>query len=232
MLLISAVMLSTASFAWFSMNNTVQATGMQISANAVGSLVIEQNSAPAANSTTTTKAMTAATPRAMLDATHDATQITGDFTSGLKTVADSNRTTIPNDTGVYSGDAFAVVPADSTTYFVDYTVVIAARDAAVTGQDLVATLSNATGTVFANAVAVDYYIGSVAKANYKGTAHASGDTGVTIGENIAIPQANGTAGVTVIMRVYIDGAVSTVFTNNYDPSDITFGVSFVATAHS
>lgn len=40
MLLVSAVMMSTASFAWFSMNTTVDATGMQIKATSTGGLAI------------------------------------------------------------------------------------------------------------------------------------------------------------------------------------------------
>lgn len=43
MLLVSAIMMSTASFAWFTMNETVEATGMQIQAQAAGSLVIKEN---------------------------------------------------------------------------------------------------------------------------------------------------------------------------------------------
>ena len=41
MLLVSAVMLSTASFAWFTMNEQVTASGMQIQAQATGSLIID-----------------------------------------------------------------------------------------------------------------------------------------------------------------------------------------------
>lgn len=40
MLLVSAIMMSTASFAWFTMNDEVTATGMNIQAQATGSLVI------------------------------------------------------------------------------------------------------------------------------------------------------------------------------------------------
>jgi len=40
MLLVSAIMMSTASFAWFTMNDEVTATGMQIQAKSTGSLVI------------------------------------------------------------------------------------------------------------------------------------------------------------------------------------------------
>ncbi len=44
MLLISAIMLSTASYAWFSMNTQVTATGMQVKAEAEGGIVISNES--------------------------------------------------------------------------------------------------------------------------------------------------------------------------------------------
>ena len=51
MLLVSAVMMSTASFAWFTMNSEVTATGMKVTATSSGGLVIavsgDQDSAPA-----------------------------------------------------------------------------------------------------------------------------------------------------------------------------------------
>ena len=43
MLLLAAVMMSTASFAWFTMNDTVQASNMQVTAVAPASLWISQN---------------------------------------------------------------------------------------------------------------------------------------------------------------------------------------------
>ena len=42
MLLVSAIMLTTASYAWFTMNEQVTATGMQVQAKASGSLVISK----------------------------------------------------------------------------------------------------------------------------------------------------------------------------------------------
>ncbi len=45
MLVLSAVMMSTASFAWFSMNTSVTATGMQVTASAGGDLLISRTSA-------------------------------------------------------------------------------------------------------------------------------------------------------------------------------------------
>lgn len=50
MLLVSAIMMSTASFAWFTMNSEVTATGMKVQAQSAGGLVIavskDYNSAP------------------------------------------------------------------------------------------------------------------------------------------------------------------------------------------
>ena len=40
MLLVSAIMLSTASYAWFTMNEQVEATGMQVQAQAGGAMII------------------------------------------------------------------------------------------------------------------------------------------------------------------------------------------------
>ena len=49
MLLVSAIMLSTASYAWFTMNEQVTATGMEIQAQASGSLVISSDPLQSAN---------------------------------------------------------------------------------------------------------------------------------------------------------------------------------------
>jgi hypothetical protein len=54
MLLVATIMLSTATFAWFTMNENVTASGMQIKAEATGSLVIKENSALIASDTKTT----------------------------------------------------------------------------------------------------------------------------------------------------------------------------------
>ena len=43
LLLISAMIMATASYAWFSMNNTVTATGMQVKATAEGGIEIQYN---------------------------------------------------------------------------------------------------------------------------------------------------------------------------------------------
>ena len=42
MLMVAAVMLSTASFAWFTMNDVVTASGMQVQAKAAGNLLISK----------------------------------------------------------------------------------------------------------------------------------------------------------------------------------------------
>lgn len=53
MLMVAAIMMSTASFAWFTMNDEVTATGMQIQAKASGSLIISKNELNWQSNTTT-----------------------------------------------------------------------------------------------------------------------------------------------------------------------------------
>ena len=228
MLLVAAALLGTSTFAWFSMNTQVNATGMKVKATALGSLVIQQDEAPAANYTETSITMEAPDSTAILDATHDDAQISGSFITGLKTVASENRTGIPTTSGAYSG-TYETVAVD-TPYYIDYVVYIASKDAAIEGQSLTATFSAAAGTNFANAVAIDIYQGTAGKDTYKGTVHAaSTGNSVTWGDNrITIPASDGTAGIMITMRVYIDGAVETVYTNNYSAEDITFNVTFTA----
>lgn len=234
MLLVAAALLGTSTYAWFSMNTQVTATGMKVSATAVGSLVIKQDEAPAADYTSTTIQMTAADPRAILDATHDDSQIgeQATFKSGLKTLSSATRATILTTDGLYDGDDFVQVES-TEAYFIDYVVYLAAKDAAIDDQDITATLSAATGTAFANAVAVDFYIGTPSNTTYQGTAHAVAATGNVVAfstKGIDIPAADGAAGVIITMRVYIDGAVSSVYTNNYNSADISFDVTFSTTA--
>lgn len=53
MLLVSAILVSTASYAWFSMNTQVKATGMQIQAKSEGGIVISNESGSDWNSSAT-----------------------------------------------------------------------------------------------------------------------------------------------------------------------------------
>lgn len=61
MLLVSAIMLSTASFAWFTTNEAVTASGMQVQAKATGSLVISNKPLTYASTTTEADLATAIT---------------------------------------------------------------------------------------------------------------------------------------------------------------------------
>ncbi len=71
MLLVSAVLMSTASFAWFSMNSEVTANGMQVTATAESSLVIKANAGDFSNvATYTGAAFGALTPVTSYDGLH------------------------------------------------------------------------------------------------------------------------------------------------------------------
>lgn len=235
MLIISAVLLSTASYAWFSMNKVVTATGMQVEAKASSSLIITKLSTEIPNATSTQTTLTPPEGKiTLIDVTH----ISGDdtwttYSNGLKTV--TNRHAIDPTNGKaaeYTWGPVANNEGTSTYYYVDYVVYIASKDAEMTGQKIKATIGEASGAPgFKDAVAVDFYIGESASGDtYKGTSHAGDTDGVVLSldEEGTIPKAAADGFLTVTMRVYIDGAVDTVNTNNYDAGALGFDVTFEA----
>lgn len=260
MLLVSAVMLSTASFAWFSMNTTVNATGLNVQAKAMGSLIITAKDKaaddivtghPKATETQVAVAFADQT-QDLYDATHDTTQFTTADgvtkntagSSGLKTLSAAERAKVDAlDGDLKDGaEAFSYVKVGDdgyavADYYIDYTVYISSKSdvtAIATGKSLVATLSTAAGAGYAQAVAVDFYYGDGVAANsvLLGTAHATttGNTCTILvgGDDVEIPKADATEDgcIAVTMRVYIDGAKSTVNNGNWGSGDVSFNVTF------
>ena len=237
MLLVSAVLLGTSTFAWFSMNKTVTATGMKVIATAEGSLIIK-DSAPAANDSSVTHdfndgSATALVPSRHVDGTtsdftsHDAVTIVA--TSGL--VYNNNAAEVDANTGLKHGATdltFAAAANGDKTYYVDKTVYIAASGMAMEDQKLTVTISSPTGVTNLNAAtSIDFYYTTDGTAptpsttTFAGTLNLAGldaatndastaKTQVIINDNgsgIAIPLANGSAGIVVLMRIYIDGGL-------------------------
>lgn len=268
MLLVSAVLLGTSTFAWFSMNKTVTATGMQVIATAEGSLIIK-NVAPESSDSATEYNFNTSPAVALLASTHvDGTNF--DFTahdsalaaaSGL--IYNTNPAEVDANTGLKHGStdlAFAAAAnGGGKTYYQDYTVYIAASGIAMTAQDLTITISAPTGvSTLPAATSVDFYYTTDGTAptpsstTFAGTLNLAGldpvtndatttQTSIVIngsGSGITIPLANGTAGVVVLMRVYIDGALkdssTTTFIKTVDAAEIvaqTLTVTFVASSH-
>lgn len=245
--------LGTSTFAWFSMNKTVTATGMQVTATAEGSLVIA-TTAPAADASTTEVDFTSTGLQTLFASTHDLA-----FSTGLKYV--TNQEEVDAASGLAHGATsltFADAVNGTKVYYHDYQVYIAAAGEAMEHQDLTITISDPTGLTDLNAaVSVDFYYSTngtaptIGSGAFAGTLNLAGlDASVNdastgkaelILSDITIPKANGAAGIVVIMRVYVDGALlksaspsNTTYVNTVAIPEIanqTLTVEFVASTH-
>ena len=234
MLLVSAVMLSTASFAWFTMSTEAKATGMQVTATAGSSLLILNKD----DGVTVNNFLTAG-GTAEFSAEEDlepATHMDG-YANLLATV--ENPSEVDVAAGTYDGDDY--VDATAGTNFITYSAVIAvAGQEAITAKDLFATITindSVVAELINNAVTIDFWIstGKNAAATYvtgdnlvgsvnlytvkndqastHDTTNGTSSLEVKIAENITIPlalQDQNTLGdyITVEMKVYFDGALT------------------------
>ena len=232
MLLVSAIMMSTASFAWFSMGTTATATGMEVKATASSSLVISHSADRAVFlAADQTIAWGAGGDQALptgYDSLKPATH-TGEGDYGLS-IPDANAT-INAGTGVMTGTLTPVTTA--TGYFVDFVAYIATvGGAALQNQDLFANVHIPADITIAinNAVTIDFLTEYVTdgttttaetyktKTDFKSVDAATynGQTNtlsVNIGESITVPllvadETDTTLSyIKVTMRVYFDGAM-------------------------
>ncbi len=143
MLLISAVMMSTASFAWFSMNKTVTATGMQVNATADGSLIIGDTISITAENKTTVALATAATTLKPMDFVTNG-KPSADGTAFTGYAYCNNPDKVDPTTGLASGSNtlyYTAIDASSSGYYIMDTVYLAASGAEISGQDITATVT-------------------------------------------------------------------------------------------
>lgn len=229
LLLVTAVMLSTASFAWFTMNDRVTATGMEIQAKASGNLII--NNVP----------MTSADKAIEVTAMNFAMNAAGTAKEANPNGGKINLTPITYDNGwkvpadgaevdpMYGG----IVSTDKTTtgysagsnpdsYFAEYVVYLATAGDAITG-DLKVDLTAVAGV--AEAIAPAYTIafwvvyegateGSYADPDWTTpdkTVNYETKTDVVLAD-VTVPSTYGKGlddkvGTKIIMRVYVDGAL-------------------------
>lgn len=188
MLLISAMLVGTSTYAWFSMNRTVTVTGMQVQAKAEKSLVVSA-AAPTASTATRTIAMEAFTDP-LTPVTHVSSLTTSSeavllTASGLEKL--NNPDLIDPNTGIkYSGEegtlTYSAAVNDDPTgadYYHDYVAYISSAGGEMTGMNLRVKL-DVTNEVYAslatedtwNAVSVDFYLtdeSDATKGKYMGT---------------------------------------------------------------
>lgn len=175
MLLVSAVLLGTSTFAWFSMNRTVTATGMKVKATSSSSLVIAQyaNSLGASTVTpvgTNTNADFDAALTTLIPATHDDSAT---YTTQLKYVTNQSAVSAngfqAGEVALTYANAANVTGDNPKTYYIDYVVCIAAAGGALTNQDLTAEWNDGIVAGFttdtAKAVSIDFYVKTCAQAS-------------------------------------------------------------------
>ncbi len=202
MLLLSAVLMSTASFAWFSMNTQVTATGFQVSAiSDASALVINTGEKfdPSGNAFTATSGGTAITllpvmPKETLTSTNIETASSWQYgysTDPASSTVSGGYTTVSGDlmgNGNYLGkDTFYVGLQTGST--------------AATENLYLRNITLPTGNTGVNVVIV------VGTTVYNSTTSA-GDISVDLG---VVPTTSGTA---VNVYYYINGEDTAVYTNN------------------
>ena len=237
MLLVSAVMMSTASFAWFSMGTTATASGMQVKATASSSLIISHTADlgvfKSADQAIAWGTAIAPGVDAVLPTGYDSLKPATHSDTGAKKLAipaDSSK--INAGTGALDGTTLTDITTE-TGYYVDFVAYIATvGGAALTNQDLFANVhlpADITIDIH-NAVTIDfwteYYTDGVStgaesyqeKTNFK-TADAttynslSNTVSVKIGDGVTIPllivdeEDTNASYIKVTMRVYFDGAL-------------------------
>ena len=244
MLLVAAALLGTSTFAWFSMNTKVDATGMQVKATAASSLVITDTAGNINTTATNTIGMTAVTT-AISPATHLNGQSDGSNTLSYSS-GDTNLVYVTNADEVDAVTGYAQTDktlkyakvAVGAAYYIDYTVYIAAKGEALSAQDLTAKITpSGTQTIY-NAISVDYWVNGTYVATDSFADAADGEKIITNG---AIPSAGAASDnyITVLMRVYFDGELAngstgSAYVNNgtIDTSAVTFAVSFTTAPHA
>ncbi len=245
LLLISAVLLGTSTYAWFSMNKTVTATGMQVKATSASSLVITNDTTKLADAKHTiglTANTTSLTPATHLKNTHK------DASGNAITYADGdsylvhvvNTLDVDPITGLAQGDktlqyAKSVNPTSGSTgdtYYVDYTVYIAVKGDALTNQNLTAkvTVPDTLQTIY-NAISIDFWVDGAYVVTESFADVADAETILSAGAIPSTTAATGNKYITVLMRCYYDGELmngSNAYVNNgtIDINSVSFSVAF------
>ena len=255
MLLISALLLSTATFAWFSMNNKVTVTGMQVKATTGPSLVISGSTTFVAGTvevsqsgTDITLMPTTAYTSGMLDATISHAALSAPATNlvyvaNTGDVSPSTGLAKEGKTLYYAAATTAAVDGGAAGHYYDYTFYLAAEGSAdIDAGSLVINVDAADFSTFDPA---EYILQAVAVQPYvNGTAVGSpiyikdGVSNQVMIANLATtsipagaPGVVSTA-VAITLRVYLDGALlqsaGVTYVKNASIVDLTRAASFTA----
>lgn len=227
-----------STYAWFSMNKAVSATGMQVKATTASSLIIGTSEQDLANRKVTVGI--SGKDEAIAPSTLDWGKYT---TTGLGYV--TNPTDVDPNTGLAKPGANLNIQditndKSGVVYYLDYTMYIAASGSAMTAELSVklGDLATVSGDLD-KAFTVAFYVGDITSTNYKGSLRfnqtAESDKVVLVANAAnSIPEAND-GNIKVTARVFLDGAyeehTGTANVNNgtVDTDTVTFGLNFTAT---
>lgn len=253
MLVISAITLTSASYAWFSMNRQVTATGMNVTVKSESSLVIANELGDVGVGTKTTHSFTTSTS-ALIPATHN-TSFTG-------TCLQYNTTASGIDAAKGTGTVSLATAVNTETekYYVDYVVYIASAGSQLAipaGQNLNVSIASTAPETLGDtlkATSVDFYVeedsGSgtdvtPSSDSFKGTLNLAGfdatvndfsttKTAIPLLTDTKIipPNKSTTDYLKVTMRVYFDGALLQgsdqcfVYSDTIDTNQVNFDATF------
>ena len=200
MLLLSAVMLSTSTFAWFSMNTTVTASGMQLSAKTDNAyLIIKQGTSLSGNATTATSEVNASLYPVKPVTTLTSTNI------GTVTSWGTAKSTDPNDANISA----SVTALDESATLSNYV----AKESFMVG--ILAGSGEATHDLVLASLTISDLNEGITVVVVCGTNVYSHDANVASGsEKLADASAVTTTGVQVDVYFYIDGSNENVKTAN------------------
>lgn len=245
MLLVSAILVSTSTYAWFSMNNSVTASGMSISAkNESGSLII--GATTYSGTTPSTPTLTGVQTANLT--TVDLSQATYNYTTdySVKPSAHAAKTTIADLDSVANwsykvatlpsnyastGTATALTTFSGYVLYYDLYLTVATGSPAMANLKCNATIqaSGATDEV-RNGVRV--LVASDTNAEEFFNAHTESGTATaahTEGSVVLASSITSTALTHIRVYIYLDGEDSTVFTNNFtNLKSATISLSFTA----
>ena len=219
-IILTGFCLVTLTYSWFAFNDTVQASGMQVSVKDVESLVIAKNEQDLTNLSVDNKQYSvefSTDHDEMIATTHSSDSPT--FLKYTENTYDVDITTgLPKE-----GKSVTLLDAPATDqFFFDSVVYIAAIQEEMAGYKMLATLTNSTSEQVHLAASVDFYLTEMSNANFKGTLNLAGkdasiNDGTTTKTSVEILDGSSsgedliplnTEGyIKVIMRFYFDGAL-------------------------
>lgn len=234
MVVVAAVALSSSTYAWFASNTKVTANGMSVKATSSQSLVIDTDHAvPATTLVNLSAHSTALTPITYDSDTYKYCS-NGEDIDPATGLAKSGKTVSLEE----------VLLTNKDSYYVDYVIYLAAAGEAMTGKKLTATVTFNTATITQKAVTVDFKPfpaastdlteQPVATARTVSTNAAAATNKVTLLDSTDIPLNTTNMSIPVLMRVYVDGALTGntensgafVYTNKINTAALDFSVEF------